>query len=175
MTELAPLPEVRVDERATLEQFLDFFRSILIRKAEGLDERQVRVRVGASALDLLGLVRHMAQVEQWWFSAAFAGSDEPGIWDDPVDDDRDWHHTPDDTIDEALAALHRQIVRARAATAAATSLDDLTAIDVGPPDDPDRYGRRSLRWVMVHMIEEYARHCGHADILRETADGAVGD
>ena len=59
--------------------------------------------------------------------------------------------------------------------AAHASLEDLTAIPVGPPDDPDRYGPRSLRWVMVHMIEEYARHCGHADLLREAVDGATGD
>jgi uncharacterized damage-inducible protein DinB len=176
MTELARLPDVRVDERDMLVQFLDFYRSILIRKAEGLDEDQVRIRIGASPLDLLGLVRHMAQVERWWFPVAFAGSDEPGIWDDdPADDDRDWRHTPADTIGQALTALRREIDRARAVVDAAPSLDDVTAIDVGPPDNPDRYGRRSLRWVLVHMIEEYARHCGHADMLRETADGAVGD
>jgi Protein of unknown function (DUF664) len=169
VTELAPLPEVRADERATLVQFLDFYRSILIRKAEGLDEDQVRMRAGASPLD-------MAQVEQWWFPVAFAGCDEPGLWDDdPADDDRDWHHTPTDTIGQALAALQQQINRAHAVVDATASLDEVTAIDVGPPNTPDRYGRRSLRWVLVHMIEEYARHCGHADMLRETADGAVGD
>ena len=71
MTELHPLPPVTADERTTLEQFLDYFRSVLVRKADGIDEAQARQQVGVSAMDMLGLVRHMALVEQWWFSQAF--------------------------------------------------------------------------------------------------------
>ena len=175
MTTLHPLPPVTADERVTLEQFLDYFRSVLLRKADGIDEVQARQRVGASAVDMLGLVRHMALVEQWWFTQAFAGSTESGWWADPDDHDRDWHHTSDDTLAVALAALNGEIAKSRAVVAGTEFLDQLTAIDVGPPDQPDRYGRRSLRWVMVHMIEEYARHCGHADFLREAIDGTVGD
>jgi hypothetical protein len=74
-----------------------------------------------------------------------------------------------------VAALHAEIAESRRRVAAHASLDEVTAIDVGPPDNPDRFGPRSLRWLLVHMIEEYARHCGHADILRETIDGATGD
>lgn len=175
MTELPPLPAVTADERDTLVEFLDYYRGVFVRKAEGLDESQVRERVGPSTIDLLGLVRHMALVEQWWFGQAFAGSTEDDRWADPDDPDRDWHHRPDDTIDVALDALHAEIARARQVVATARSLDDLTAIEVGPPDNPARRGRRSLRWVLVHMIEEYARHCGHADLLREFVDGTVGD
>ena len=175
MTALHPLPPVTADERVTLEQFLDYFRSVLLRKAEGIDEVQARQRVGTSAIDILGLVRHMALVEQWWFTQAFAGSTEPDWWADPDDPDRDWHHTNDDTLEFALAALNGEIAKSRAVVAGTGSLDQLTAIDVGPHDQTDRYGRRSLRWVLVHMIEEYARHCGHADLLREAVDGAVGD
>jgi hypothetical protein len=80
MTGRHPLPPVSADERSTLEAFLDYFRSVLLRKAEGLDESQARLRVGASTLDILGLVRHMALVEQWWFTKAFAGSDEADLW-----------------------------------------------------------------------------------------------
>ena len=175
MTELHPLPPVTADERVTLEQFLEYFRSVLLRKADGIDEVQARQRVGASAIDILGLVRHMALVEQWWFTQAFAGSTEPDWWADPDDPDRDWHHTDDDTLEVALAALNGEIATSRAVVAGTGSLDQVTAIDVGPHDQPDRYGRRSLRWVLVHMIEEYARHCGHADLLREAVDGALGD
>ena len=182
MTELHALPPVTAEERVTLEQFLDYFRSVLLRKADGIDESQARRLVGVSTIDLLGLIRHMALVEQWWFSQAFAGSTEPDLWVDPdtgdphsSDPDSDWHHGPDDTLAVAIAALHSEITKARAVVAATTSLDDVTAIDVGPPDDPERYGRRSLRWILVHMIEEYARHCGHADFLREAIDGSVGD
>jgi hypothetical protein len=94
---------------------------------------------------------------------------------DPDDPDADFHHQPGDTIAVAVAALHAEIAESRRRVAAHASLDEVTAIDVGPPDNPDRFGPRSLRWLLVHMIEEYARHCGHADILRETIDGATGD
>lgn len=178
MTELPPLPRIAADERTTLEQFLDYFRGVLLRKADGLDDAQARMRVGASDLDMLGLVRHMAGVERWWFAQALDGSDVPELWinpADPDDGDADFHHQPDDTLAEAVQALHGEIADARRREAAHTSLDDVTAIDLGPPDNPERYGRRSLRWIMVHMIEEYARHCGHADLLREAIDGEVGD
>ena len=178
MSELAPLPTVRSAERQTLEEFLDFFRSVFVRKVEGIDDSQARVRVGASDLDLLGLARHMAGVERWWFSQALDGSNVPELWVNPTDaddPDADFHHQPTDTIAEAVAALHAEITEARRRVAAHASLDDVTAIDVGPPGDPARYGPRSLRWLLVHMIEEYARHCGHADLLRETIDGTTGD
>ena len=178
MTELAPLPTVTSAERQTLEEFLDYFRSVFARKVAGIDDTQARVRVGASDLDLLGLARHMAGVERWWFSQALDGSDAPELWVNPTDADdadADFHHQPSDTIAEATAALHAAIAESRHRVAAHASLDDVTAIDVGPPDNPARYGRRSLRWLLVHLIEEYARHCGHADLLRETVDGVTGD
>jgi uncharacterized damage-inducible protein DinB len=175
MTDLPPEPAVTADEVSTLNEFLDYYRAVLLRKAEGLDEAQVRVRIAPSPMDLLGLVRHMALVEQWWFSQAFAGSTEADLWADLDDPDRDWHHTPEDTLADALAALDAEIGKARTIVASATSLEQVTAIDVGPMDNPARRGRRSLRWIMVHMIEEYARHCGHADLLREVVDGATGD
>lgn len=175
MTELAPLPAVAVDERTSLDQFLDYFRSVFVRKADGLTDEQARIRVEPSTMDMLGLVRHMAVVEQGWFAQAFLGSDEPTHWEDPDDHDSDWHHTSTDTLADARATLLAEIEKSRAAAASAPTLDQLTAIDVGPPDNPARYGKRSLRWVMIHMIEEYARHCGHADLIRERIDGVTGD
>lgn len=178
MTEPLPLPSVRAPERQTLEEFLDYFRAVFIRKVEDIDDQQARLRVGASELDLLGLVRHMAGVERSWFSQAMDASDEPEFWSnpaDPDDEDADFHHGPGDTLAEAVDCWHSAVADARERVAARTSLDDVTAMDVGPPDNPDRFGPRSLRWLLVHMIEEYARHCGHADILREAVDGTVGD
>ncbi len=175
MTELHALPPVTADERTTLEAFLDYFRSVLLRKADGLDEIQARQQVGISKMDMLGLIRHMAGVEQWWFSQAFVGSNETELWPSDDDPDADWHHGPGDTLAVAVAAMYAEIAKARAIVAASESLDQVTAIDVGPPDNADRFGRRSLRWVLVHMIEEYARHCGHADIIRENIDGTVDD
>ena len=174
MTELHPLPPVTADERTTLAEFLDYFRSVTLRKADGLDETQARQQVGVSQMDMLGLIRHLALVEQW-FSQALQGSTENDVWQSDIDPDIDWHHNPDDTLAAARDALLREIEKSRAVVASIASLDAVTAIDVGPSDDPDRYGPRSLRWVMVHMIEEYARHCGHADLLRERIDGTVGD
>ena len=175
MTDLHPLPPVTADERTTLTEFLDYFRSVLLRKADGLNDSQARMQVGVSQMDMLGLIRHMAGVERWWFSQAFIGSEEPDVWPSDDDEDADWHHGPNDTLAEALAAMHEEIAKARGIVAATDSLEQVTAIDVGPSDNPARFGRRSLRWVMVHMIEEYARHCGHADVIREAIDGAVGD
>jgi len=175
MTELHPLPHVTADEATTLVEFLDYFRSVLMRKADNLDEGQARQQVGVSQMDMLGLIRHMAGVEQWWFSQVFAGSKEPELWPSGDDPDADWHHGPHDTLAVAVAAMHEEIAKARTIVAAAESLDQVAAIGVGPPDNPERFGPRSLRWVMVHMIEEYARHCGHADMIRENIDGTVGD
>lgn len=177
MTALAPLPAVRSAERQMLEEHLDFYRSVLLRKAEGLTEEQVRLTLPPSPLDLLGLVRHMAAVEQWWFTNALEGADEAPRWGNAAADvdEEEWRHTPADTMADALATLVEEIAKSRANVAAHASLDDVTAIPVGPPDNPDRFGPRSLRWVLVHMISEYARHCGHADLLREAADGAIGD
>lgn len=175
MTDLPPEPQVTADERTTLVEFLDYYRAVLLRKADGLTEEQARRRIEPSAIDLLGLLRHMAVVEQWWFSQAFLGSTEPSHWHDPDDPDSDWHHTTTDTLADARATLVAEIERSRTAVAAALSLEQLTAIEVGPPDNPNRFGRRSLRWVLVHMIEEYARHCGHADLLRERIDGVTDD
>ena len=178
MTEPLLPPSVRSPERQTLEEFLDYYRGVFIRKADGLDNQQARTRVGASDLDVLGLVRHMAGVERFWFSQSLDGSNEPDFWLnplDPDDEDADFHHGLGDTLAEAVSAWHSAVADARVRVAAQTSLDDVTAVHVGPPDNPARHGPRSLRWLLVHMIEEYARHCGHADILRETIDGTVGD
>lgn len=165
-------PQHAADERTTLCEFLDYYRGVLLRKVDGLDDHQARNRISPSKMDLLGLVRHIALVEQWWFGTVFAGIDEPELWFDPADSDRDWHHTPSDTLAEALAEYSRVVAQARQIVSGTTSLDQLSAVAAGPPE---HRSHRSMRWILVHMIEEYARHCGHADLLRERIDGSVGD
>lgn len=174
MTELAPDPELLpdADEGTTLHSFLEYYRSIFIRKAEGLDDAQVRLTVGPSDLTLLGLVRHMAEVEQGWFRRRFADHDVPFLYCTDEDRDADFHPGPDDTMDAALAALRHEIDFARAVSAG-VGMD--TVAKANPPWNRIPNWQPSLRWILVHMIEEYARHCGHADILRQAADGAVGD
>lgn len=167
----SPLPDIaQVDtEHRILHDFLDYYRAVFVRKVEGLDESQVRVRVGPSTMDLLGLVRHMADVERWWFRGTFTAEVASGHYESEDDPDLDWHHTPDDTLADALEHWHAEVTRAREIVA---SVDDLGVVGALVSE---RRGEVSLRWIMVHMIEEYARHCGHADLLREAVDGVTGD
>jgi uncharacterized damage-inducible protein DinB len=160
----SPIPEVG-DERSLLTAFLDHQRAVMLRKVAALDEQRLRHPGTPSGLTLLGMVKHLAYVERFWFRSVFAGDDVVLPWTDD-DPDADWRPEPDDTV-ETVAALYRdEIERARAIVAAA-SLDDRGT---------DARGRTfHLRWIVIHMIEETARHLGHADVIREAIDGATGD
>jgi hypothetical protein len=153
------------DERVMLEGWLGWHRATLLRKCAGLTgERLAERAVPPSSLSLLGLVRHMTDVERAWFRRRFAGEDIDGVyhtrtWDDADFDDLDPKRAEDD-----YARLIEECRLADAAAAGA-SLDD-TFHHSG--------GVFSLRWVYHHMIEEYARHNGHADLLRERVDGVTG-
>ncbi|MEU8373507.1 DinB family protein [Micromonospora sp. NPDC048894] len=162
-------PELPVgDERAMLESWLDYHRQTLLLKCAGLTGEQLRTpSVPPSELTLLGLVRHLGEVEAWWFRENFAGQqfDYPyGSVDDP-DADLDVSHAD---AEADFATYHEQIELARAA-AVGRSLDE-TFTEVGP-----KKRTFSLRWVYLHLIEEYARHNGHADLLRERLDGVTGE
>ncbi|NGM11878.1 DinB family protein [Verrucosispora sioxanthis] len=155
------------DERTMLEGWLDYHRQTLLLKCAGLTAEQLRTAsVAPSGLTLLGLVRHLAEVEAWWFRENFAGEqvDYPYYTDDDPDAD---HDVSAADAEADFATYHREVARARAAVVG-RSLDE-TFTEVGPK-------RRTfnLRWVYVHMIEEYARHHGHADLIRERIDGVVG-
>jgi len=157
------------DERQGLDAWLEYHRATLLLKCEGLDDAARRARpVPTSLLSLHGLVRHMAEVERGWFRRVIAGETAPPIfYDRDTNIDGDWDVPGDARWEDDLAAWHAE-VEAACAIAAARSLDDTgTHTHEGVPV--------SLRWVYVHMIEEYARHNGHADLLRELADGTVGD
>ncbi|MER7441059.1 DinB family protein [Micromonospora avicenniae] len=162
-------PEITVgDERAMLESWLDYHRQTLLLKCAGLTAEQLRTAsVEPSGLTLLGLVRHLAEVEAWWFRENFAGEtvDYPYFTPDNPDADHDVRRAD---AEADLATFHREVELARAAVAGRT-LDE-TFTEVGPK-------RRTfnLRWVYLHMIEEYARHNGHADLIRERIDGVTGD
>jgi uncharacterized damage-inducible protein DinB len=156
------------DERTLLDAWLDYHRATLLMKCAGLTDEQLRMRSAEpSTLSLVGLVRHMADVERGWFRRG-VGNEEAG----PInysDDDPDGDFDKIDTADVAhdLAVYQQEIERARQATAKA-ELDDTFG-------DDDPRGPISVRWVYLHMIEEYARHNGHADLLRERIDGVTGD
>jgi len=159
------------DELETLLGFLRWQRETLELKCSGLDAEQLARRsVEPSTLSLLGLVRHMAEVERNWFRRFMADEDAPPLFYTRDDPDGDFDGA---VADPALVTGAWDAWRAEVENAGrfVTARPDLDA--VGKRVDSDR-GPMSLRWVLVHMIEEYARHLGHADLLRERIDGAIG-
>ncbi|MEU4269607.1 DinB family protein [Streptomyces sp. NPDC026092] len=162
-------PSTLAGEREMLEGWLDYHRQTLALKCLGLDETQLRTASAPpSNLTLLGLVRHMADVERGWFRRVMAGERAERIYGTVEDRDRAFRVTDADTWEETHATWQREIEGARA-VAAAHGLDDVGA---GKHPSGEVF---NLRWIYVHMIEEYARHNGHADLLRERIDGATGD
>ncbi|TQM06320.1 DinB family protein [Pseudonocardia kunmingensis] len=170
-----PEPPHAGDEVSTLLGFLDYQRATLEWKCRGLDRAALTTTVGASSMTLGGLLKHLAYVEDDWFSRDLHGHDLRPPWnavDWAADPDWEWHSAADDTPEQLLALWRDAVARSRSLAAQALAdggLDRLTRR--AWPD-----GRcPSLRWVLVHMIEEYARHNGHADLLREAVDGSTGE
>ena len=163
-------PATTADERSMLEGWLDYHRQTLAWKCEGLTDAQLRTAaVEPSELSLMGLVRHMAEVERGWFRSVLVGEDAGPIYYSDEDPDGEFHLTEADTWAEAHATWQAEIEAARG-NAARFGLDDLSK------GRHRRTGQQmSLRWIHTHMIEEYARHNGHADLIRERIDGATGD
>lgn len=161
-------PDLVAGERRSLEQWLDFHRATLLMKCAGLTADQLKLRpVVPSRLSLLGLVRHMTEVEMWWFRMHGAGEDLRFPYD-PDSVGLDFEAIDSADAESNLAAFRAECEAARAAVAG-RSLDDV----VPSRRDPERV--RDIRWIFVHMIEEYARHNGHADLIREAIDGVTGD
>jgi uncharacterized damage-inducible protein DinB len=166
MTDTRVEPSFVLPEREMLEQWLEYHRATLLWKCEGLSHEELKRRsVEPSSMSLLGLVRHMADVERNWFRRVLDHQEAAGIFFSEASPDGEFDDVADADA-EADFATYRAEVEAARAIAATRALDD-TGTRRGEPC--------SLRWVYVHMIEEYARHNGHADLLRERIDGAVGD
>jgi uncharacterized damage-inducible protein DinB len=162
-------PDRIADERQALEQWLDFHRETLLWKCSGLTSEQLKQRaVEPSPLSLLGLVRHMVEVERWWFRMN-AAAEEVGYEYSGTNDEADFEEVADADAAADLETFRKEVQTCRAAVEA-MSLHDVVA---SAGDHPER--TRNLRWIYLHMIEEYARHNGHADLLRERIDGATGD
>jgi uncharacterized damage-inducible protein DinB len=170
MTTSRPDPPLAPDElvstgseREVLEAFLDLYRAIVIRKLTGVGDDRARRRLLPSLTTLAGIAKHLAYVEREWFQGILA--ERPLEPSDPTDVDADWRVGAHETLEELLADYELACEQSHA-TAARFDLDDRVP--------HRRLGQVSLRWIYVHMIEETARHAGHADILREQTDGAVG-
>jgi uncharacterized damage-inducible protein DinB len=163
-------PPFQGDERTLLLAFLKWYRDTLDAKCSGLDPEQLARRaVEPSSMSLLGLVRHMADVERSWFRRVMAGEDAPPLFysKDDIDGDFDNAVADPNVVAEAWERWREEMANADRFVAGAPDLDVVSLRE----SDPDRV---SLRWVLIHMVEEYARHCGHADLLRERIDGRVG-
>ncbi len=162
-------PSLVADEPTSLQQWLDFHRATLLTKCAGLTAEQLKLRaVPPSRLSLLGLVRHMVEVERWWFRMHAAGENIAFVYD-PDGLGLDFEEIDDADAAADLATFERECEMSRAAVAG-HSLEEVVA---SRGDHPERV--RDIRWIFVHMIEEYARHNGHADLLREAIDGVTGD
>ena len=162
-------PPLVTGERAALEAWLDYQRETLLLKCSGLTAAQLRERaVPPSGLTLLGLVRHMTEVERWWFRVHGANQHMTFRYtEENLDADFEDLDEPDAEV--VLAAYWEEAGLARAAVRGL----DLEHVVPSHGDHPERV--RNLRWIYLHMIEEYARHNGHADLLRESIDGETGE
>ncbi|WP_369136871.1 DinB family protein [Modestobacter versicolor] len=158
-------PESTPDEATQLLRFLDAQRQGLRAAVSGLTEEQARSTPTASSMSLSSLLEHATAVERRWVVAAVADRPE-GLW--PVEDwDAEWRLLPEDTVEHLLAAF-------------AAAAEETATVVAGVPDlaapcaQPDS-AEFSVRWVLLHLIEEHARHAGHADVVRESIDGATAD
>ena len=170
-----PEPPLAADETATLLGFLDYQRATLAWKCGGLDAAGLAATVGASSMTLGGMLKHLSYVEDLWCSRWLHGQDPVPPWnsvDWGADVDWDWHSAADDTPEQLLALWQDAVARSRSLVTGALADGGL-----------DRRARRSwpdgrapsMRWTLVHLIEEYARHNGHADLIRESVDGLTGE
>ena len=166
-------PPYDADERTMLEAYLDYHRGTLLWKTSGLTgEQLVTNAVGSSTLTLLGLVRHLALVERWWFRQQAAQQDIGDVYDLSQNMDAEFDEADPARADEDFAIYRAEVAACKEA------VKDLPLGHTFPSrsQNPERRGRPiTLRWVYLHMIEEHARHNGHVDLIREAVDGLTGE
>ena len=160
------------DELTTLTSFLDYYRAVMVRKAQGLTQDQMATRLGPSALTIGGLLKHLAVVEDAWFTKRLLGQDDIEPWASV-----DWEAEPDWDFASAAADDPADLVRVyqeacERSRVAVVDVGDLDAVSILANSRGQYF---TMRWILVHMIEETARHAGHADLIRESIDAVVGD
>jgi hypothetical protein len=170
-----PEPPIAAGEVDTLMGFLDFQRATFAWKCRGVDADGLRATTAASTMTLGGLMKHLALVEDGWFSRALFGNEQAPPWNEvdwKADRDWEWHSAAQDSPADLFALWETSVDRSR--TLAAEALADGGLARLAVRTFPEG-GSPSLRWIFCHMIEEYARHNGHADLLREAIDGETGE
>lgn len=165
-------PDTAPNERQGLVEFLDYYRQVIRRKAQGLSPEQLSHTVASSSLTIGGMIRHLSLVEESWFAEVLQGRDLGEPWagvDWKSDPDWDFESAAGSTADDLLSAHARTCDRSDEILAEVADLDALS-------ERGDSTGQKfNVRWILIHLIEEYARHAGHADLIREDIDGRTGD
>jgi uncharacterized damage-inducible protein DinB len=172
-----PEPPHEAGEAATLIGFLDYQRGTLEWKCRGLSDEQLRVALPPTTMTLGGMLKHMACVEDGWFTEVAAEMPSPEPWasvDWDADPEWEWRTAANDSGDELRGLWAERVGRSRAVVEAQLGVGEDKALSQAHPAW-DGQGRVSLRWILTHMIEEYARHNGHADLIRESLDGETGE
>jgi uncharacterized damage-inducible protein DinB len=171
MKATAAIPRTEPDDLAgeweSLGQWLDYHRATLLLKCADLTDEQLKQRPLPSALSLLGLLRHLTDVERDWFVETLGGQEVTPRYSSANDHDGDFTDLDSHPVADVLSAYRAAVDEARAVVATFTSADELRRMESERPVN--------VRWVMMHLVEEYARHNGHADLLREAVDGVVGE
>jgi hypothetical protein len=161
-------PDLQTGELAALGQYLDYHRATLEMKCAGLSEVELKRRaVSTSDLTLLGLVRHLTEVEYGWFCKWLDGQPEQSLYSTSDDPNDDFDNLDSHPVPEVWASYHAQVAESRRILDTFSDAAEMARGGAGRP--------RNVRWIALHMVEEYARHNGHADLLREAIDGATGE
>jgi uncharacterized damage-inducible protein DinB len=163
------------DEVTTALGFLEFHRATLAWKLGGVDSAGLNTTIASSTMTLGGMIKHLALVEESWFSERFAGNEPSQPWSEvdwDADADWDWHSAANDSPEEIVALWQQSVDVSREIVATALAREGFDQLAQWNFADGQSV---SLRWIVLHMIEEYARHNGHADLLREAIDGQTGE
>ena len=170
-----PKPPNAGDEAATLVGFLEFQRATFAWKCKGLDAAGLAATVAASSMTLGGMIKHLALVEDYWCSQWLYANEAHPPWnsvDWDADPDWEWHSASAQTPEQLWALWDENVTRSRSLVAAAIAQGGLGQLSQRSEPNGDA---PSLRWILLHLVEEYARHNGHADIIRESIDGLTGE
>ena len=161
-------PDLLADERRSLAAWVGYQRATFLLKCHGLTDEQLALRVvPPSSMSLLGLMRHLTEVERNWFARHLMGADVPPLYYSDASPDGDFDDLASASVSAVRSAYQAAVARSEEVYDSFARPDELSRGTTGRP--------RTVRWVMMHVVEEYARHNGHADLLREAIDGARGE
>jgi len=170
MEPISEPPGMLADPGELLSSYLDYYRAVILRKLDGMSEEELRATRLPSGWTPLGLLKHLTHMERRWFRWGFMGEPVVNPWG-PAGLGSDWIVSPEESAARLVAAFEEECKRSRAVVAGARLTDRARSGGrFNPPHD-----HPTLIWILYHVLQEYARHAGHLDIVRELADGSVGE